>query len=661
MRSDTLKLLTRLLRTIAIGSCAGLASFLCDDLLAVATLGYWIPIMPGYPLTYLISGATLALLVVAIARLARRPALSVRLLFALTFAVLCLPPLIERGFSTLEFRTSTMVATVGALVAAALYGLWLALLVRLTPDKRRAWPLLAGALMAMVGMTVNRNLVDLPTAPIALLADLLILLVGSALAVSTRWLRARIPAAMTCLALLATLVSTLLPVRIDAPETAPGANHPNLVMLVIDTLRQDVFQSVVEETEEGHLLQQQLADAAWFSNMISAAPWTAPSVGSIMTGLYPPEHGFGRSQRDPGRPLQRLADSVPTLAERLAGQGYLNVGIVTNNLLHPHSGISRGFHHYELLIPGAIKLPLVTVARKLGLGTPELYQQAESVRRLLARRIDRVTASDHPLFLWLHLMDPHAPLHEHQELEPGTEESRSERLDRLYRQESRYVVGEAAAMLALLRSKIDWDRTVVVVVADHGEMLPSDQHDNGVVRFGEKMVYGHGHALYEELVNVPLVIRPAGGIKEGRRIDALTSQVDLLDTILDLLHVDSPRVGRGRFSLAPWLGQQVEEVERRRYALIGATQHGPKHRAIRSSQLKLIHYPGGERPDELYSLIQDQQEQHDLRTIQPERTDRLARKLRYRWRRQITPLERRQGQLDPEAQQRLKALGYLEE
>jgi arylsulfatase A-like enzyme len=658
-----LKLLTRFFKTIVIGSCAGLALFFCDDLLAVATLGYWIPILPNYPLTYLISGAALALLVAGATQLMRRTSLSAQLLFALTIALLCVPSIIERGISTLEFRTSTMVATVGALLAAAAYGLWLVLLARLSPEKRRAWPLLAGALTAMVGMAVNRNLVDLPTSPLALLLDLIALVGGSALAVSTRWVRPRIPVTVTGLALLVTMVLTMLPVTIDVPETAPGAGHPNLVMIVIDTLRQDVFQSVVEETEEGRLLQQQLADAGWFSSLIATAPWTAPSVGSIMTGLYPDEHGFGRSARDPGRPLRRLADQVTPLAEHLAGQGYLNVGIVTNNLLHPHSGISRGFHHYELLIPGAIKLPLITATRKLGIGTPELYQQAGPVRRLLARRIDRMTGSDHPLFLWLHLMDPHAPLHEHQDLEPDAEESRSERLDRLYRQESQYVVGETAAMLELLRSKIDWANTVVVLVADHGEMLPSDQHDNGVVRFGEPLIYGHGHALYEELVNVPLVIRPAGGIKDGRRIDVMTSQVDLLDTILDLLDIDTPRIGRGRISLVPWLRSQenVETVPSRRYALIGATQHGPKHRAFRNPHFKLIHYPGGERTDELYSLRRDRQEQRDLRTQQPERWETLVKRLRYRWKKQIIPLKRRQGPLDPEAQQRLKALGYLEE
>jgi arylsulfatase A-like enzyme len=658
-----LKLLVHLSKAIAFGLSAGLVSFVCDDLLAVATLGYWIPILPNYPLTYVISGAGISLLVAAAAQLVRRATLSTQTLFALTFALLCVPSIIERGFSTLEFRTSTTVAAVGALLAAAAFGLWLALLVRLTPEKRRTWPLLAGALTAMVGMAVNRNLVDLPISLLALMLDLMILVAGCALAISTRWVRPRIPMSLAALALLATLVSTLLPARISVPETdTPGADHPNLVLIVIDTLRQDVFHSVVEETEEGRLLQQQLADAGWFSNLIAAAPWTAPSVGSIMTGLYPPEHGFGRSVRDPGRPLRRLADQVPTLAEHLAGHGYLNVGVVTNNLLHPHSGISRGFHHYELLIPGAIKLPLVTTARKLGLGRPELYQQAGSVRHLLARRIDRVTAVDRPLFLWLHLMDPHAPLHEHQELEPGHEESESERLDRLYHQESRYVVGETAAMLELLRSKIDWGNTVVVLVADHGEMLPSDNHDNGVIRFGEKMLYGHGHALYEELVNVPLVIRPKGGIKEGRRVDVMASQVDLLDTILDLLDVDTPRTGKGRFSLATWLGPQVEEkMRRRRYALIGATQHGPKHRAFRNSRFKLIHYPGSERSDEVYSLKRDQREQRDLRTSQPERWERLLKRLSYRWKKQIKPLKRGKGPLDPEAQQRLKALGYLEE
>ena len=123
-------------------------------------------------------------------------------------------------------------------------------------------------------------------------------------------------------------------------------------MIIIDTIRQDLFDSVIAETDEGRRFRGSLKDAAWFSNTVAAAPWTAPSVGSIMTGLYPGEHGFGRPTEDPSRPLQRLKDSVPTLAEHLSARGYETMGIVTNSLLHPVSGINRGFSNYTLLQAG---------------------------------------------------------------------------------------------------------------------------------------------------------------------------------------------------------------------------------------------------------------------------------------------------------------------
>jgi arylsulfatase A-like enzyme len=652
-----------ILQSTAIGVGAGLLSFLVDDLLAVAALGYWLPLELNFPLTYLLLGAAIAVAITGGALVLRRAVPGPALVFALTLAAMHLPSIWERAWTTMEFRLSSLIAAICSLVAVLGYGLWLALLVRLVPAARRPWPLIAGTLTMAVIMTINRNLVDLPTAPVALVLDALVLLGGTTLAVAVRWLRPRGPAAIAAAGLVVTLIIALLPAQIEPPATpVPPAGTPNLVLVVIDTLRQDVFQAVVDETEEGQALRRVLDDAGWFSNLISVAPWTAPTVGTIMTGLYPPEHGFGRSTRDPGRPLRRLAATVPTLAERLAAQGYLNAGLVTNSLLHPHSGISRGFHHYQLLAAGTVKLPLVTVARKTGIGQEELYQSAGAIRRLLARRIDRISGTGRPFFLWLHLMDPHAPLHRQPDLTPDAMADKLPELDRLYRDETRYALREVAAMLELIRARADWQQTMVVLVADHGEMLPSDRHDNGVIRFGEPLIYGHGHALYEELVNVPLVIRPHGGISGGRSIEVLASQVDLLDTILDLLGSDAPRTGRQRISLAPWLAKGNDaSYEKRRYSLIGGVQHGPKHRAIRTAWFKLITYPEGERPDELYKLTRIRRERRNLNEKRMQQAERLRRLLWRLWAREITPLDPEDSVIDPQSAERLKALGYLDE
>ena len=104
----------------------------------------------------------------------------------------------------------------------------------------------------------------------------------------------------------------------------------------------------------------------------------------------------------------------------------------------------------------------MTVAVRLGMMRREQYQPAESMRKHLEDRVDRLADSDRPFFLWLHLMDPHAPLYEHPELPPESTLGALPPPDRLYRDEVRYVLSETAQMIELLKSKVDWNDTVTV-------------------------------------------------------------------------------------------------------------------------------------------------------------------------------------------------------
>jgi arylsulfatase A-like enzyme len=448
------------------------------------------------------------------------------------------------------------------------------------------------------------------------------------------------------------------------PAAAAGERPPNLVLVIIDTLRQDSFASIVRQTAEGRAFRQAMAGSAWFSRAVAAAPWTVPSVGSIMTGLYPQEHGFHAAPvKSSGQPLRPLSESVPTLAQRLKRRGYWTEGIGTNPLLQPVSGIARGFDHYEILSGPTVKLPPLTALARLDLMRDDIYQQAGSVRRRFAQRLGPMTASGRPVFLWLHLMDPHAPLHSHRGLAADPRLARLDELRGLYHDEVRYALRELTAVLRLLRDHDLWHNTALVVVADHGEMFPTDGHDNGVTRLDrtQPKLYGHGHALYAELVNVPLVIRPPGGLPKSRRVTTLTSHVDLHDTILDLLGVTGERIGGDRVSLAPWLRAAPPDPEPRgrKRVLIGANQHGPKQRALRTFRYKLIDYPRGERPSELYNIAADSRERRDLAGLDKRRLSRLERSLESAWQELSEAPPADPAELDAETLKRLKALGYL--
>lgn len=658
-----MKVLQRILRALSWGGATGLAALALDELTVFLTLGSAIPLRPRFAVAYVGAGAGVAVVVEAALAALGKPRPKALRIAGVTLGAIYAASVFERVYQAVELEVAAPVAFAAAALAAGGYALWVAILRRVAGGEGEAAltrALLLAAVAVSLGLAVNRNLVNRALEPAALLADAAVLAVGLALAATVRLAGPRRAAAAA-----GTLAAAAILVVLTQPwhrPPAPGGGprrHPHLVLVVIDTLRLDVFRSVVDGSEEGHAFRAALGPAAWFDGLIAAAPWTAPSVATIMTGLYPPEHGFGTARlRKSGRPLRRLSRSATTLAQSLGVAGYRTVGIVTNPLLHPVSGIGRGFQDYELLGGPTTKLPLLTVLARVGCIRREFYQGAGAVRQRLERRLGDLSDGS-PVFLWLHLMDPHYPLHRHRDLLPLPDAEALPRDERLYRDETRYALAEVVRMMEMLKTHGLWDDACFVLLSDHGEMFPSDGH----VAPGAPKVYGHGHALYGELMRVPLVIRPPGGLGSERRIGVLASQADLHDTIADLLGLDLPRIAGDRVSLAPWLGPELPAAgaPRRAYALIGANQVGPPLRGVRTETRKLIQYPEDPFPDELYDLSADPGEHHDLAHAASEQLAELRELLTVTWSRlDLVDDDSGPVEFDDETRQRLKALGYLQ-
>ena len=175
------------------------------------------------------------------------------------------------------------------------------------------------------------------------------------------------------------------------------------------------------------------------------------------------------------------------------------------------------------------------------------------------------------------------------------------------------------------------------------------------------MLQGHGHALYDELVHVPLVIRPAGGIGSGRALEALVSHVDLMATISDLLGVDPLPVPDGRFSVAAQLEPATppNAVAARSEAYAGATQRGPLQFAIRSRDFKLVYYPNGDRATEIYDLVEDPDEHNDLaREGHPLAEDAVEKVAKHAF--VMSTMDHAEAiAFDRDTREQLEALGYL--
>ena len=344
-----------------------------------------------------------------------------------------------------------------------------------------------------------------------------------------------------------------------AGRAAPGA--PNVLLVSIDTLRADEVGVYGSPHGNTPALDRLAADGVTFEHATSTAPWTLPSMASILTGLYPRHHGAGAiaNRRDPlGR--APLAADVPTLAATLRDAGYRTHAIVTNPYLLARSGLSRGFQSYdnltfisEAMVSGrgnAAQWLLDHVAPQLVAGDRGEDVSDAAVRWLAGA--DRAR----PFFLWLHYVDPHGPYGasagtRHKsfrgevtfgagavaldlgstspdpvrlrsgEIRLGDDDKR--RVRALYDDEIAEVDRQVGRVLDALAEQGLADNTLVVCVSDHGEEF----WDHGGVE--------HGHTLYDELLHVPWLMRWPSRLPAGRRVRTVVSTIDVAPTVQELI------------------------------------------------------------------------------------------------------------------------------
>jgi arylsulfatase A-like enzyme len=651
---------------------------LIETSLARLTLGHWVLGSALDVAWYLTLGAATGFFVHAALRVVglhwRAPQV-----LGVSLALLQLPAFFQRVVQGLHLvMPSALACIAGGLLAVTVFAAAIAAVQRIAARAPDGFAAGAVALAVALGLALNRNLfgsfVEVP----ALLADAAVgtLTLAVALGFRASTPRMRLGVGLCAAAATGLLLGALPGERsgIEAPrpvETSATRRNPHLVLLVVDTLREDVLRAVLAETEEGSGFRSALGGATWFSQAIAAAPWTVPSMGSIMTGLEPQEHGFERDGESGEFALRTLPSAVTTLAEKLQARGYHTHAFNTNEFLRAGSGMEQGFARFETLRGATFRLPLLSVAESLHVLPPEPFQSAESVHALLGQRLPELAASGRPLFLWVHLMDAHAPLPRHRDLSSDPAAAALPELERLYRDAVRYALREATQMLGTLEGSGILSEAVVVFTSDHGEMFPSDRRRLAVANDSGHTTYGHGHALYDELLRVPLAIRlPHDGSRE-RESDALVTQVDLHATLADLLELEPAPSGGRTVSLVPSLRgeSRLEADDERTFSLAGSVAYGPEQRVFRERSLKLIEYPNGERQAELYDLASDPREQFDLVASQPKRAQAAALQLAERY--AALRLAARRATLPPDAQaqrsgfddatrRRLQALGYVE-
>jgi arylsulfatase A-like enzyme len=340
--------------------------------------------------------------------------------------------------------------------------------------------------------------------------------------------------AALCLAMVATGCGTSgSPSEAPSPgRTDPGA-APNIALFMIDTLRADALGCYgAEYPDTSPEIDALAARGVRFANVFAQCSWTRPSVGSMLTGMYPRRLGIYHETRG------ILGDAVTTLAEALHAQGYRTFGITAN----PHMNKSFNFHQgFDAYVDSNTVYEFMKQD-----GVKKRYD--ESTLATAADMFDKVLAYDgshdaERRYVQVTLMEVHEWIRgprdltrpEYDGLFPGPVYGR-------YHSAVRQTSADLGAFIERLRERPGWDDALFIIVSDHGEGL----NDYPSV---EKSVT-HGFLLYESLLHVPFVMYREGWEFAGRVVERPARLMDLMPTVLDAAGLPVPR-GLTGVSLMP--------------------------------------------------------------------------------------------------------------
>ena len=293
---------------------------------------------------------------------------------------------------------------------------------------------------------------------------------------------------------------------------------PNIIVILIDTLRADHLGAFGYERNISANIDKLAAESLNFSRAIAAASWTAPSVTSILSGLYPTAHTNQPPKRfSTARQLgNKIPENVHLIQQMLKQRDYQTAAISSNPWVSKDFDFDKGFDRFyyaKHINAGKIV--------ELGKKEIELFVKDPS----------------NPFFLYLHFIDPHEPYLPHPDFTfEGNLKSRqySEEMMKkinLYDGEIQYTDTQLGIFFDYLRNKGLYDNSVIVLVSDHGEA------------FEEHGIFGHGFNLNIEEVHVPLFIKGLGTIG---KFDDTVSHVDIVPTLLDLAGIEKPKVLMGQ-------------------------------------------------------------------------------------------------------------------
>jgi len=419
----------------------------------------------------------------------------------------------------------------------------------------------------------------------------------------------------------------------ELPKPLPSA--PNVLLVVLDTVRAESMSLYGYARPTTPFLNSFAEQGTVFQRAISTSSWTLPSHVSMFTGRF---------RHETAENYNSLGPKYATIAEVLSKHGYITGGFIANaRICSRESGLARGFIHYEdyvvslkefLRSSAIIRYALVQrwIRRLLGYYEKLNHIPAPLISKNFLNWIEHAP-SGRPFFAFLNYIDAHqpylppakfaekfGPIDELEKLRKGSlpegEKLRStdvvqrqvEAMRNAYDGTIAYLDSVLNELFIELRQRGQLDRTLVIVVSDHGE------------EFKEHGTFGHGLDLYSQAIHVPLILRLPGTVSKDVIVQESVTLRDIPATIVTLLGLPNNLGLPGRSLSRYWKDNLAKEMVINE-SVLSELLHAPwepKWSPVSKGDMKSLvigdmHYiRNGDGTEEVYDLGNDPTEQNDI-------------------------------------------------
>jgi arylsulfatase A-like enzyme len=436
---------------------------------------------------------------------------------------------------------------------------------------------------------------------------------------------------------------------------AAGPGRYNVLLITLDTTRADHLGCYGYTRKTSPNLDALAADSVRFDLAIATSAVTPMSHASILTGLNPDRHGVRVFYGPTGH---FLTQAHPTLATILKSHGWQTGAFVSAYPASERFGLHWGFDTFASEVAPAVMtqdqaLPLPKDGYWVAERTASAQRRADAT---IDQTVQWLKTCRRPFCLWVHLFDPHdvslVPPKEIMDRFGASPHARDP-YKAAYDPEIFFMDMQIGRLLEYLKSCGEYDKTVIVAVADHGQGL------------GDHNWFPH-RLLYQEQIWLPLLVRLPQGPR-GRVVPSLVRSIDIVPTVLEVLGFEPPDSVQG-LSLCGLINGQAEDP-RIGYAealntldLHTPDPLPPQHRdllfCIVEPPWKLIYHYNTPENSELYNLASDPQELHNVAAQFRDEVTRLAATLDESGAMAVQIIEPN-SPLDQEAIDKLRSLGYL--